>query len=65
MSSQILTGIQKADNEVATILEGKKRIFFLSSTKDVYFVLFCFCFHFFVFLGGRGVDDEAPITATH
>ena len=35
--SQILTGIEKVNNEAATIFKGKKCIFFVSCTRDVCF----------------------------
>ena len=52
--SQILTGIEKVNNEAATIFKGKKCIFFVRCTRDV-------CFFFFL-RGEGGVDDEAPVT---
>ena len=39
MRSQIFTGIGEVENEVATLLEGKKCIFFVGFAKDVCFVL--------------------------
>ena len=59
ISSQILTEIKKVDIEDATMLNGKKCIFFLSCARDVCFVLFfvffleeerMFCFVFCFFL---------------
>ena len=62
MSSQILTGIEKVDNEATAILEGTKFIFSLKLHKGYVCV---------IFFEGEGrlmmgllplVDDGAPVT---